>query len=50
MSYDRSTVEAVIQHYFDAVHEGDADDKDLKKAIGEATKAVEHLKSFLKKA
>ena len=25
MSYDRSTVEAVIQHYFDAVYEGDAD-------------------------
>jgi hypothetical protein len=25
VSYDRSTVEAVIQHYFDAVHEGDAD-------------------------
>ena len=25
MSYDRSTIEAVIQHYFDAVHEGDAD-------------------------
>ena len=25
MSYDRSTVEAVIQQYFDAVHEGDAD-------------------------
>jgi gas vesicle protein len=33
-----------------AVHEGDADDKDLKKAIDEATKAVDHLKSFLKKA
>jgi hypothetical protein len=25
VSYDRSTVEAVIQHYFDAVYEGDAD-------------------------
>ena len=25
MSYDRSTVEAVIQHYFDAVYEGDVD-------------------------
>lgn len=32
-----------------AVHEGQADDKDLKKAIGEASKALEHLKSFLKK-
>jgi ketosteroid isomerase-like protein len=25
MSYDRSTVEAVVRHYFDAVYEGDAD-------------------------
>ncbi|HSX17603.1 MAG TPA: YtxH domain-containing protein [Patescibacteria group bacterium] len=33
-----------------AVHEGDADDKDLKKAISDATKAVDHLKAFLKKA
>jgi gas vesicle protein len=32
-----------------AVHEGDADDKDLKKAIDEANKAVEHLKAYLKK-
>jgi gas vesicle protein len=33
-----------------AVHEGDADDKDLKKAIAEANKAIDHVKSFLKKA
>lgn len=32
-----------------AIHEGDADDKDLKKAIGEAKKATEHLKSYLTK-
>ena len=25
MNYDRSTVEAVVQHYFDALYEGDAD-------------------------
>ena len=25
MSHDRSTVEAVIQHYFDALYDGDAD-------------------------
>jgi len=25
LSYDRSTVEAVVQHYFDGVYEGDAD-------------------------
>jgi gas vesicle protein len=33
-----------------AVHEGDADDKDLKKAIAEANKAVDHLRNYLKKA
>ncbi|HSX33851.1 MAG TPA: YtxH domain-containing protein [Candidatus Saccharimonadales bacterium] len=31
------------------LHEGDADNKDLKAAIDEATKAVEHLRSFLAK-
>ena len=25
MSHDRSTVEAVVQHYFDGLYEGDAD-------------------------
>jgi len=25
VNYDRSTVEAVVQHYFDALYEGDAD-------------------------
>ena len=33
-----------------ALHEGDAEDKDLKKAIKEASKAIDHLKSYLKKA
>jgi len=33
-----------------AVHEGDADDKDLKKAVDEASKAVAHLRTYLKKA
>jgi len=32
-----------------ALHEGDADDKDLEKAIKEATKAIDHLKSFVGK-
>lgn len=32
-----------------AVHEGDADDKDLANAVKEAKKAAEHLKSFFKK-
>lgn len=32
-----------------AIHEGDADDKDLKKAITDATKAIEHLRTYLAK-
>lgn len=32
-----------------AVHEGDTEDKDLKKAIDEANKAIDHLKSYLNK-
>jgi gas vesicle protein len=33
-----------------ALHEGGAEDKDLKKAIAEANKAVDHLKSYLAKS
>jgi gas vesicle protein len=32
-----------------ALHEGDTDDKDLKKAVSEVKKATEHLKTYLKK-
>ena len=32
-----------------ALHEGSAEDKDLKQAIDEANKAVEHMKQYLKK-
>lgn len=32
-----------------AVHEGDAEDKDLKKAIDEVTTAINHLKKYLSK-
>lgn len=32
-----------------AVHEGAADDKDLKKAIKDAQAAIDHLKDYLKK-
>ncbi len=32
-----------------ALHEGDTDDKDLKKAINEVNQALEHLKDYLKK-
>ncbi len=33
-----------------AVHEGDAEDKDLQSAIAEANKAVDHLKAYLQKS
>jgi gas vesicle protein len=45
-----SAVKEKARELLSAVHEGDADDKDLKKAIAEANKALDHLKSFLKKA
>jgi gas vesicle protein len=32
-----------------AIHEGDAEDKDLAIAIAEANKAIDHLRSYLKK-
>jgi len=32
-----------------AVHEGDADDKDLQKAVAEAKSAADHLKKYVKK-
>ncbi len=32
-----------------ALHEGDSQDKDLKKAIDEVTQAISHLKTYLKK-
>lgn len=31
-----------------AIHEGDAEDKDLQKAIDEVTKAIKHVKKYLK--
>ncbi|HSW75292.1 MAG TPA: YtxH domain-containing protein [Candidatus Saccharimonadales bacterium] len=33
-----------------ALHEGDADDKDLRKAIDEANKTIAHLRAYLKKS
>jgi gas vesicle protein len=32
-----------------AIHEGDAQDKDLQKAITEAHKAIDHIRTYLKK-
>jgi gas vesicle protein len=31
------------------LHDGETDDKDLKRAIADATKAIEHLRDFLRK-
>lgn len=33
-----------------ALHEGDTDDKDLKKAVDEVNKAIKHLKTYLAKS
>lgn len=44
------TAKEKTRELLSAVHEGDADDKDLQKAIQEARKAVDHLKSYLKKS
>jgi gas vesicle protein len=32
-----------------ALHEGDAEDKDLKQAIADANQAIDHIKDYLKK-
>jgi gas vesicle protein len=32
-----------------SLHDGETEDKDLKKAISDATKAIEHLRDYLKK-
>ena len=32
-----------------ALHDGEAEDRDLQKAITDATKAIEHLRDFLRK-
>ena len=43
------TAKEKAREILSAVHEGDATDKDLQKAIKEAEKAVDHLKAFLKR-
>lgn len=43
------TVKEKAREILSAVHEGDADDKDLQKAIKDSQKAIDHLKSFLAK-
>jgi len=47
---DSSTsVKEKAREILSAVHEGHADDKDLKKAIAEAEKAVDYLKRYMSK-
>jgi gas vesicle protein len=41
--------EVRVKQLLSAVHSGGADDKDLQKAISEATKAIRHLQSFFTK-
>jgi gas vesicle protein len=38
-----------VREVMSAVHEGDTDNRDLKKAIEDANDAIEHLKSYIKK-
>jgi len=38
-----------IREVISAIHEGDANDEDLKRAVKSAGLAIEHLKDFLKK-
>lgn len=38
-----------VREVLSAVHEGEAEDKDLERAVKEATKSVNHLKKYLKK-
>lgn len=38
-----------VHEVLSAIHEGEADDADLEKAVKEANKALEHLKTFVKK-
>ena len=43
------TAKQKARELLSALHEGDAEDKELKKAIAEANKAIDHLRTFLKK-
>lgn len=38
-----------VREVLSAIHEGDASDKDLKKAVADAKHALAHLKDYLKK-
>jgi len=52
--YDELTAKATTakqkaREILSAIHEGDADNKELQKAMTEAQKAIKHLKVYLKK-
>ena len=51
MAIDKATaVKEKAREMLTALHEGgDADDKDLRKAIDDANSAIDHLKTYLKK-
>lgn len=38
-----------VREVISAIHEGDAEDKDLKKAVKDAKTAIDHLSDYLKK-
>ncbi len=38
-----------VREILSAIHEGDAEDQDLKRAIKNANNAIEHLRDFIKK-
>ena len=40
---------AKVREVISAIHEGDAEDKDLKKAVKDAKTAIDHLGEYLKK-
>lgn len=47
---DQTTVvKEKARELLSALHEGDADDKELKKAIHDANNAIDHLRTYLKK-
>jgi gas vesicle protein len=38
-----------VSEILSAIHEGEADDKDLKKAVNEVNAAIEHLRKYVEK-
>ncbi len=44
-----ATAKAKARELLSAVHEGETDDKDLQRALTEASKAIKHLRTYLSK-